>query len=172
LFVGNFSHPDWYQDRAQFLRNPGTGGGAFQLMKTFDGGDWQESYASPALGDYDNDGDLDLLVVNLNDSPRLLRNDGPGENNWLTIEAKLHGGKVDAIGARVTVKTGSLVQIHDLVPVTGYLSQADPRAHFGLGESTSADVVEIRWPDGRVTQLKDVRAGQILPVVQEETRAE
>ena len=80
LFVGNFSHSTSYQDRPQFLRNPGAAGGAFQLMKTLDGADWQESYASPALGDYDNDGDLDLFFTTVygGDAPRLYRNDG----NW------------------------------------------------------------------------------------------
>ena len=80
LFVGNFSHPESYQDRPQFLRNPGAAGGAFQLKNTLDGADWQESYASPALGDYDNDGDLDLFFTTVygGDYPRLYRNDG----NW------------------------------------------------------------------------------------------
>ena len=80
LFVGNFSHSASYQDRPQFLRNPGTAGGAFQLKKTLDGADWQESYASPTLGDYDNDGDLDLFFTTVygGDAPRLYRNDG----NW------------------------------------------------------------------------------------------
>ena len=78
LFVGNFSHSG--QETAQFLRNPGAGGGAFQLMDTLDGGDWQESYASPAMGDYDNDGDLDLFFTAVygGDNSRLYRNDG----NW------------------------------------------------------------------------------------------
>ncbi|OHB83516.1 MAG: hypothetical protein A2V98_15990 [Planctomycetes bacterium RBG_16_64_12] len=111
-------------------------------------------------------------MVNLNDSPRLLRNDGGNKNHWLTIAAKLPGGRVDAVGARVTVKTGPLVQIEDAVPVTGYLSQADPRVHFGLGKATAADSVEIRWPDGSVTQLDDVPAGQILSVVQQAKSAE
>ena len=80
LFVGNFSHPASYQDRAQFLRNPGAGGGKFQLKNTLDGDDWQESYASPSLGDYDNDGDLDLFFTTVygGNNPRLYRNDG----NW------------------------------------------------------------------------------------------
>ena len=80
---------------------------------------------------------------------------------------KLDGGKSDAVGARVTVKTGSLVQLRDLIPVTGYLSQSDSRAHFGLGKAKTADSVEIRWPDGRKSQLKNVPGGKTLRVVQE-----
>jgi len=114
-------------------------------------------------------------VVNLNDRARLLRNDGGNRNNWLTIQAKLPGGKTDAIGARVTVTTGSpstalragLIQLQDLIPVKGYLSQADPRCHFGLGRAAQADVVEIRWPDKRTTRLTNVKANQILTVIQE-----
>ncbi|MHC4435567.1 MAG: ASPIC/UnbV domain-containing protein [Planctomycetota bacterium] len=106
-------------------------------------------------------------MINLNDTPRLLRNDGGNRNNWLTVEAKLPSGKSDAVGARVTVEVGSLRQVRDLIPVTGYLSQADPRGHFGLGKASRADVVEIRWPDRRTVKLKDVDANQILRVIQE-----
>jgi hypothetical protein len=84
------------------------------------------------------------------------------------VEAKLPGGQRDAVGARVTVQSGELVQIRDLMPVTGYLSQSDPRAHFGLGEARKADRVEVRWPDGSVTALTDVPAGQILTLVQDD----
>jgi hypothetical protein len=65
----------------------------------------------------------------------------------------------------VAVKTGALVRIQDLIPVTGYLSQSDPRPHFGLGEARKAETVEIRWPDGTTTRLTDVPANQLLTVV-------
>ncbi|MHC4520727.1 MAG: ASPIC/UnbV domain-containing protein, partial [Planctomycetota bacterium] len=67
--------------------------------------------------------------------------------------------------ARVTVKTGALVRAQDAVPVRGYLSQGDPRCHFGLGEAGKADVVEIRWPDKTTTVLNDVAANQVLKVI-------
>ena len=70
-------------------------------------------------------------------------------------------------GARVTVTAGDLKQIREICPVTGYLSQADPRAHFGLGAARQADVVEIRWPDGSTQQLENVAANQLLTVVQD-----
>ena len=76
-------------------------------------------------------------------------------------------GTFHAVGARITVRTGSLVRIHDVIPVTGYLSQADPRAHFSLAGAKAADSVEIRWPDGRTTRMRNVRANQLLEVVQE-----
>jgi hypothetical protein len=116
--------------------------------------------------DYDNDGDVDILIINLNAPAKLLRNDGGNRNNWLQLELKLPGGKTDAIGARVTVASGARVQVREYVSVTGYLSQGDPRAHFGLGQASKADWVEIRWPDRRVQRLENVRANQVLKVVQ------
>jgi hypothetical protein len=68
------------------------------------------------------------------------------------------------------VTTGSLRQIQDLVPVRGYLSQMDPRLHFGLGPAEKADQVEIRWPGGRVETLTDVKANQVLTVTEEKKR--
>ncbi len=119
-----------------------------------------------AAADFDNDGDMDIVVCNLNDYARLLRNDGGNRNNWLKVEVKRANGKSDAIGARVTVQVGTLRQLDEVVAVKGYLSQADPRLHFGLGKATKADLVEIRWPGGRAQQFRDVPANQILKVVQ------
>ncbi len=118
-------------------------------------------------GDYDNDGDLDLLIVNLNDRPTLLRNDGGNTSHWLKVNARLAGGKSQAIGARVLVQTGGLTQVAEVSPVTGYLSQADPRLNFGLGLAEKADMVRIRWPNGQLSELKDVAANETLIVVQE-----
>ena len=122
------------------------------------------------MADFDNDGDIDLVVANLNDRPILLRNDGGNQrNNWLTVDAKLRfpTGTRDAIGARVTVVTGALKQIEDLVPFRGYMSQGDPRLHFGLGKAAAADSVEIRWPDGKVERFDNVKANQFVKLVHE-----
>jgi hypothetical protein len=119
------------------------------------------------FADYDNDGDVDILIVNLNDSAVLLRNDGGNRNNWLKVQPRLRGGKTDAIGARVTVSVGGERQLRDVVGVMGYLSQGDSRAHFGLGRKDKAEWVEIRWPDRTVQRLRDVPANQILTVVQD-----
>jgi hypothetical protein len=120
-----------------------------------------------AMADYDNDGDMDILVCNLNDYARLLRNDGGNRNHWLTVEVKRSNGRSDAIGARVIVEVGDLRQIEDVVAVKGYLSESDPRPHFGLGKATKADRVEIRWPGGKVQQFRDVPANQFFKVVQD-----
>jgi len=167
VFVANGNAHHEYTEEDVLMRNDGTGN--FVDVADKSGAYFREKYVGrgATYGDYDNDGDLDLLVVNLNDTPKLLRNDGGNSNNWLIIEAKLAGGKSDAVGARVTVTTGSLIQMQDLIPVTGYLSQADPRRHFGLGKRAVADVVEIRWPNGQNTKLTNVKANQILTVIQD-----
>lgn len=167
VFVANGNAHHEYAEEDVLMRNDGTG--SFVDVADKSGAYFREKYVGrgATYGDYDNDGDLDLLVINLNDTPRLLRNDGGNKNNWLIIQARLPGGTSDAIGARVTVTVGSLTQLRDLIPVTGYLSQADPRCHFGLGNATKADTIEIRWPNKQTTKLKDVKANQILNVIQE-----
>lgn len=166
IFVANGNAHHEYTEEDVLMRNDGTG--KFVDVADKSGPYFRQKYVGrgATYGDYDNDGDLDLLVINLNDTPRLLRNDGGNKNNWLTIEARLPEGKSIAIGARIWVTAGSLTQLRDLIPVTGYLSQADPRCHFGLGKATRADTVKIRWPDKQTTRLKNVNANQILTVIQ------
>jgi len=167
IFIANGNAHHEYTEEDVLMRNDGTGRFVDVAIKS--GPYFREKYVGrgATYGDYDNDGDLDLLVINLNDSPRLLRNDGGNKNNWLTVQARLPGGKIDAVGARIIVTAGSLKQVRDLIPVTGYLSQADPRYHFGLGKSKKADIVEIRWPDRQSTKLENVDSNQILTVIQE-----
>ena len=167
VFIANGNAHHEYTEEDVIMRNDGKG--SFIDVADKSGAYFREKYVGrgATYGDYDNDGDPDLLVINLNDSPRLLRNDGGNKNNWLTIEAKLPGGKSNALGARVIVTTGSLKQLRDLIPVTGYLSQADPRCHFGLGKASQARTVEIRWPNGQKTLLRNIKANQILTVIQE-----
>lgn len=166
IFVatGNAHHE--YTEEDVLMRNDGTGN--FLDVAAQSGEYFKTKHVGrgATYGDYDNDGDLDLLVINLNDSPKLLRNDGGNKNNWLIVQAKLPGGKSDAIGARVTVTAGSLKQLRDLIPVTGYLSQADPRSHFGLGRTSEGVTVEIRWPDKQTTKLEGIKANQILTIIQ------
>jgi hypothetical protein len=107
---------------------------------------------------------VDLLVVDTSGPPHLLRNGGGTGNHWLKVDAKVKGGKRTAIGARVTVTAGGHRQFQDVIPVNGYLSQGDPRVHFGLGAAEKADLVEVRWPDGSTTGWTDVKADQVLRV--------
>jgi hypothetical protein len=165
FFQANGDAHHLYPEEAVLCRNDGTG--KFIDVARQSGEYFQKKYVGrgAACGDFFNDGNLDLVVVNINDSPRLLRNGG-GKNNWLTVVAKLPNAKSDAIGARVTVATGSLVQIQEVGTPQGYMSQSDPRPHFGLGKAKKADRVEIRWRNGTTTRLQDVPANQFLKVVQ------
>jgi hypothetical protein len=144
------------------------GGGSFIDVARQSGKYFSEKHVGrgSTFADYDNDGDVDLLVVNLNSPAMLLRNDGGNRNNWLKLDLRLPNGKSEAIGARVTVTSGERRQIRDYVGVMGYMSQGDPRAHFGIGRAKAADAVEIRWPDGRTERLENVSANQIMTVIQ------
>jgi hypothetical protein len=120
-----------------------------------------------AFGDFDNDGDLDAVIVNLNEPPSLLRNDLKVARNWLLVQLEGTGkSNRSAINARVTVRYGSRVQTQERVSQASFYSVNDPRLHFGLGDAATAEV-EIRWPDGAVQKLPSVKANQILTVKQE-----
>jgi hypothetical protein len=116
-----------------------------------------------AFGDFDNDGDVDILIVNQNEPPSLLRNDVTGGNHWLKL--KLEGVKSNrsAIGARVTLHYGGSVQAQEVLSQSSYLSVNDRRLHFGLGSATSADV-EVRWPLGGIEKFAGVAADQLIYV--------
>jgi hypothetical protein len=121
-----------------------------------------------AFGDYDNDGDVDAFIVNLNDRPVLLRNEGGNLNNWLLLELVGTSSNRDAIGARVTLAAGGTEQIAQKKNATGYLSQSDHRMHFGLGDISTVDRIDIVWPSGTVQVLENVQANQILTVEEPE----
>jgi hypothetical protein len=116
-----------------------------------------------AFGDFDNDGDIDILVVNLNEPPSLLRNDVSSKQNWLKV--KLEGVKSNrsAIGARVLVHYGGKNQAQAVLSQSSFYSSNDPRLHFGLGSSSVANL-DIYWPNGQHETLKGIRANQLVTV--------
>ncbi len=162
IATGNAHHE--YPEDPVLARNDGRG--HFMDVARESGDYFQRKYVGRGAtwADFDNDGNVDLLVVDLNGPPHLLHNTGGTGNHWLAVDARIPGGKRAAIGARITVSVGSRRQIQDVVAVNGYLSQGDPRAHFGLGAASKADRVEIRWPDGRSQDLADVAADQVLRI--------
>jgi hypothetical protein len=116
-----------------------------------------------AFGDFDNDGDIDILIVNLNEPPSLLRNDLAGGHHWLKV--KLTGVKSNrsAIGARITAHYGGRIQAQEVSSQSSFYSANDPRLHFGLGAAESADLY-IRWPNGLQETIANVAAGQLVTV--------
>lgn len=167
LFVSNGNAHFEYTEEDVLLRN--AGGTRFEDVSQQSGDyfDAKRVGRGSAYADYDNDGDLDLLIVNLNDQAVLLRNDGGNRRNWIKIWPRLPGPERDALGARVTVKAGNLTQVDELQPVRGYLAQVDQRLHFGLGDLQQVDSIDIRWPGGKIQRLENVPANQILKVVKD-----
>jgi enediyne biosynthesis protein E4 len=141
------------------------GNGTFEELAAEAGPAIVEPHSSRgcAFGDFDNDGDVDILIVNLNEPPSLLRNDVSGSHHWLKI--KLVGTKSNrsAIGARVLVQYGKKVQAQTVTSQSSFYSANDPRLHFGLGTETFADV-EIRWPTGQIQRLKSIPGNQLVTI--------
>src|SRR3979411_326580 len=97
-----------------------------------------------AFGGFDNDGDLDILIVNLNEPPSLLRNDVRGNNHWLKVKLVGTLSNRSAIGARALLRYRDKEQVQEVVSQSSYCSSNDPRLHFGLGTANIADL-EVRW---------------------------
>ena len=116
-----------------------------------------------AFGDFDNDGDLDILIMNMNEPVSLLRNDGDPAANWLKVLLTGTKSNRSAIGAQVRLRYGGRVQVQEVLSQSSYLSVNDRRLHFGLGAVRTADV-EIRWPSGARQTFAKVEANYLLLV--------
>ncbi len=117
-----------------------------------------------AFGDFDNDGDLDVLVNNMNEPPSLLRNDCQTGNSWIKVKCIGSKSNRSAIGARVRVVTGRHSQIDEVMSGSSYISQNDFRLHFGLGSATQVDVIEVRWPLGLVESFPHLDVNQVVTI--------
>ena len=118
-----------------------------------------------AFGDFDNDGDLDIVVMNQNEPPSLLRNDAPKGNHWLKIRLEGTKSNRSAIGAKVLARYGGKVQAQAVLSQSSYVSANDPRLHFGLGAETKADI-EVFWPSGAVEKYPAQAANRLVTILE------
>jgi enediyne biosynthesis protein E4 len=153
-----------YGQESQLFRNEGNG--QFDEISLKLGPYFGKAYVGrgSCIGDYDNDGDLDVFIVNLNDHCRFLRNNKGNQNNWITLNLIGTKSNRDGIGATIKVTAGGKTQTTQKKSTVGYLSQNDPRIHFGLGKNTTIDKIEVKWPSGTIQELTQVKANQILNI--------
>lgn len=121
-----------------------------------------------AFGDLDNDGQIDIVIEDLDSSPMILKNEGDKTNHWITLELGAKNGNKLAIGARIKITTGKTVQTEEIRSGGSYLSQNDLRVHFGLGKATKIDEIEIRWNSGKIETIKDVAADKFYAILEGE----
>jgi hypothetical protein len=152
-----------YRQKNLLLENVGRGRFSDVTSQAGPGFGIVQSSRGLAAGDYDNDGDLDLLLTHLDEAPSLLRNDSTS-GSWLTVICEVTPGEGTAIGTEVTVTVGDKKMIRDLASSESYVSVHDPRLHFGLGGASRADRIEVRWPDGTRTVRENVPANAFLKV--------
>jgi hypothetical protein len=152
-----------YRTPRVVFRNLGTGKLEELIEQAGPGVAAAHSSRGCAFGDFDNDGDVDVLVVNLNEAPSLLRNDVTGGNHWLKV--KLIGVKSNrsAIGARVIARYGGRQQVQEVMAQSSFYSVNDSRLHFGLGLEKVADL-EVRWPSGGRELFSKVACDQVLTI--------
>jgi hypothetical protein len=160
-------------DPGEPYRNPrllyrNLGDGKFEDVSALAGPGLADPHSSrgAAFGDFDNDGDLDVAIMNMDEPPSLLRNDYKGANRW--IKVKLEGVKSNrsAIGSTVTVSAGGVRQTLPVVSQSSFLSVNDLRLHFGLGSAETIQSISVRWPSGELEQFPGAPAGSLVLLVE------
>ncbi len=171
LFVANghiYPQVDRYQigtsfaQRNQLLRNLGQG--KFEEIRGA-GPALEQALSSrgAAYADFDNDGDLDVVVNNMDAAPSLLRNEGGNRSgHWISLALEGTDSNRQAVGARVEVVAGGLRQVRELQAGSSYQSSHDPRLHFGLGSSARVEEVRVRWPSGKKQILRGLPADRFF----------
>jgi hypothetical protein len=164
IFKTNGALKHLYGQEDQLFQNEGDG--TFRDVSLELGEYFHQEFVGrgACMGDYDNDGDLDIFIVNLNDKAVFLRNNKGNLNNWIILKLTGTTSNRDGIGARVKVTAGGKTQTAQKKSTTGYLSQNDPRMHFGLAQSSKVDKIEIIWPSGKSQVLENLNPNQILEI--------
>jgi hypothetical protein len=160
-----------YQERKIVLRNNGKG--SFQDVSEQAGPAilLAETSRGAAFGDLNNDGKIDVVIENIDGKPMILRNSSTDKNHWLTLRLTGRRSNRLAIGAKVKVSAGAMVQVEEVRSGGSYLSQNDLRLHFGLGIAAKAERVEVRWPSGATDIYRDISADDFYLLVEGETTA-
>jgi hypothetical protein len=145
------------------------GNGRFEDVSRVGGSGLTTPHSSrgAAFGDIDNDGDVDALVMNMNEPPSLLRNDSRSGGNWIEVVLDGRASNRAAIGSTVIVTVGGRKQARAVLSQSSYYSHDDLRLHFGLGAATRVDDIEVRWPNGAVQQIKNVDARRVVTIVEQ-----
>lgn len=166
LFKANGELKHLYGQEDQLFENLGEG--KFKDVSIEKGQYFREEYVGrgACMGDYDNDGDIDIFVVNLDSQSMFLRNNKGNENNWLSLLLVGESSNRDGIGSRIKITAGGEVQTAQKKSTSGYLSQNDPRVHFGLLKNELIEKIEIKWPSGKYQVLGQVKPNQILTVTE------
>ena len=155
-----------YRQRKLLHRNRGDG--TFDEVAAKFGQTMMEERVSRglAIGDLDDDGRLDMVTNDLDGAPQIIRNETADAGNWLLVRLRGRGLNTGAVGAVVTARAGSLVQKRLVQSGSSYISQEDKRLHFGLGKAGQVDSLEVLWPDGTTTAMKNVKANQRIEIAQ------
>src|SRR6266513_1194205 len=176
LFLVN-GHPDdfiemrtnrvKYKEPLLMFENTGR---AFRNVSAQSGAVFNQEFSGRgmATGDFDNDGDLDVLISNNGEAPLLLRNEGGNKNNWLGLQLVATRSNPAAVGAIITWQAGSMKRVRLKTAGGSYLSSHDPREVLGLGSAKKIDYVEIRWPSGKVDKLTNLPINTYLKVSESE----
>jgi hypothetical protein len=166
LVVNGHVYPQLPNYRQPRLFHRNNRDGTFTEISAQFGSIFTELHASRgvAFGDIDNDGDIDILIADLDGPPQLLRNDNGNANNSILIKTVGTKSNRDGIGARVKVVAGDLSQVDEVRSGDSYLSQSDMRLHFGLEKRTKVDSIEVRWPSGVVDKITGVGVNRIITI--------
>ncbi|MHB0958086.1 MAG: CRTAC1 family protein [Pirellulaceae bacterium] len=155
-----------YRVANALLRNKGDGTFVNISAQSGSGMGVVEATRGVCAGDFDNDGDQDLVMLNQESRPTLLQNATPLAHHWLQIRLVGTGSNRGGIGSRVTVRTGDLTQLEEVHGGSGYQSHAGTRLHFGLAKQSRVDRIEVQWLGGDIDVLTDVAADQLITIIQ------